>query len=81
MAEKYIYIISYITLIIITIISSIAILYLKNIAIFLVIIFLWGLQMREYKIYENRKLLYKMIQQEMNQYDKKDIPVENKIAN
>ena len=80
-AEKYIYGISYITLIIITIISSIAILYLKNIAIFLAIIFLWGLQMKEYMIYKNRKILYETIQQEMNKYDYKniDIPIENKI--
>ena len=80
-AEKYIYGISYITLIIITIISSIAILYLKNITIFLAIIFLWGLQMKEYMIYKNRKILYETIQQEMNKYDYKniDIPIENKI--
>lgn len=68
-AEQYIYFISYITLIMITIISSIGILYLKNIAIFLVIIFLWGLHMREYKIYKNRKILYQMIQQEIHKYD------------
>lgn len=80
-AEKYIYRISYITLIMITIISSIAILYLKNIAIFLVIIFLWGLQMKEYMIYKNRKILYETIRQEMDKYDYKniDIPIENKI--
>lgn len=80
-AEKYIYRMSYTTLIMITIISSIAILYLKNIAIFLAIIFLWGLQMKEYMIYKNRKILYETIQQEMNKYDYKniDIPIENKI--
>lgn len=80
-AEKYIYRMSYTTLIMITIISSIAILYLKNIAIFLAIIFLWGLQMKEYMIYKNRKILYETIQQEMDKYDYKniDIPIENKI--
>ena len=80
-AEKYIYRISYTTLIIITIISSIAILYLKNIAIFLAIIFLWGLQMKEYMIYKNRKVLYETIEREMEKYDYKniDIPIENKI--
>ena len=80
-AEKYIYRISYITLIMITIISSIAILYLKNIAIFLIVIFLWGLQMKEHMIYKNRKILYETIQQEMDKYDYKnmDIPIENKI--
>ena len=81
-AEKYIYRMSYTTLIMITIISSIAILYLKNIAIFLAIIFLWGLQMKEYMIYKNRKILYETIQQEMDKYDYKniDIPIENKIS-
>ena len=80
-AEKYIYIISYTTLIIITIISSIAILYLKNIAIFLAVIFLWGLHMKEHIIYKNRKVLYETIQREMDKYgDKKmDSPIENKI--
>ena len=79
-AEKYIYHISYITLIILTISSSIAILYLKNIAIFLVIIFLWGLQMREYKIYKNREILYKIVKQEMKKYDN-HISIKNKIVN
>lgn len=80
-AEKYIYIISYTTLIIITIISSIAILYLKNIAIFLAVIFLWGLHMKEHIIYKNRKVLYETMQREMDKYgDKKmDSPIENKI--
>ena len=80
-AEKYIYGISYTTLIMITIMSSIAILYLKNIAIFLVIIFLWGLQIKEQRIYRNRKILYDMIQQEMRKcdYENIDIPVENKV--
>lgn len=80
-AEKYIYRISYITLIIITIISSIAILYLENIAIFLATIFLWGLQMKEHIIYKNRKILYDTIQQEMNkcEYKNMDIPIENKV--
>ena len=80
LAEKYIYHISYITLIILTISSSIAILYLKNIAIFLVIIFLWGLQMREYKIYKNREILYKIVKQEMEKYDN-HISIKNKIVN
>ena len=80
-AEKYIYKISYITLLIITIISSIAILYLKNIAIFLSAIFLWGLQIKEYIIYKNRKNLYETIEQEIKKYDYKNIniPIENKV--
>lgn len=80
-AEEYIYNISYITLIILTAISSIALLYLKNIAIFLVITFLWGLQIRENTIYRNRKKLYEAINNEMEKYDTKNIkiPIENKI--
>ena len=79
-AEKYIYNISYITLMIITVISSIAILYLKNIAIFIAITFLWGLQIKEQKIYENRKILYDTIQREIKKIDDKkiEIPIENK---
>ena len=80
-AEKYIYMISYITLVILTTISSIAVLYFKNIAIFLIIIFMWGLQMKETKIYMNKKKLYEMINREMENYDCKNIkiPIENKI--
>ena len=79
-AEKYIYIISYMTLMIITMISSIAILYLKNIAIFLAIISLWGLQIKKQKIYEKRKILYDTIQREIKKIDDKkiEIPIENK---
>ena len=80
-AETYIYRTSYITLLMITVISSIALLYLKNIAIFLVIIFLWGLQIKEHYIYTNRKKLYETIRQEMNQEDdeKIEIPIGNKV--
>ena len=67
-AENYIFIISYTTLIIITIVSSIAILYLKNIAIFLAIILLWGLQIKEYMVYKNRKILYETLQHEIDSY-------------
>ncbi len=67
-AENYIFIISYTTLIIITLVSSIAILYLKNIAIFLAIILLWGLQIKEYRVYKNRKILYETLQHEIDSY-------------
>ena len=80
-AEEYIYHISHITLILLTAIGSIGILFINNIAIFLVIIFLWGLQLREDKIYKNRKVLYEIIDKEMKQTDCKNlkIPIENKI--
>ena len=67
-AENYIFIISHTTLIIITLVSSIAILYLKNIAIFLAIILLWGLQIKEYRVYKNRKILYETLQHEIDSY-------------
>ena len=52
-AEDLIDKISYITMIIITVISSIAVYYFKNIAIFLVCIFLWYMALQE----KNAKLL------------------------
>lgn len=45
-SEKYIKTISWVTVIIITIISSFCILYIKNIAIFIIIIYLWGLNLK-----------------------------------
>lgn len=45
-SEKYIKTISWVTVIIITIISSICILYIKNIALFIIIIYLWGLNLK-----------------------------------
>ena len=75
-AEKYIYNISFITLIILTIFASIAILFLRNIAIFLVIMFLWGILIREKIIYENRKILYKNIDYELKNVKN---PIENKL--
>ena len=75
-AEKYIYNISFITLIILTIFASIIILYLRNIAIFLAIMFLWGILIREKIIYENRKILYKNIDYELKNVKN---PIENKL--
>lgn len=51
----YTYKISKITVIILTMISSIAILYLKNIAILIILIYLWGLVLLERKKYIQRK--------------------------
>ena len=80
-AEKYIYHISHITLILLTVTGSISNLLINNIAIFLVIIFLWFLQLKEDRIYKNRKILYEIIDKEMKQTDCKNIkiPIENKI--
>ncbi len=80
-SEESINSISYITLIILTAISSIAILYLKNIAIFLVIMFLWGLQIKENRVYENKKKLYAIAKKEIKTNNCKNVkmPIENKI--
>lgn len=60
-SEQYINNISIITVIIITAISSILILYIKNISIFLIDIYLWYLVMREKFKYIKRKEIYKKV--------------------
>lgn len=61
-AEKYINRISFITIGIITIISSFAVFYLKNIAIFIIVLVLWILVIREDIIYERKNKMYSLIQ-------------------
>ena len=58
---KYTNIISNVTLIIITAISSIAILYFKNLAILFIVIYLWGICIRENNIFNKKMKLYKLI--------------------
>ena len=53
--------VSYITIILLTAISSIVILYLKNIFIIVILSYLWYLVIIEKKRYQNRKKLYKKI--------------------
>lgn len=60
-AYKYTYIISNTTLIILTAISSIVILYLKNIAILFIVLYLWIMIIKENKIYTKKMQLYKLI--------------------
>lgn len=60
-AEKYINIISNITVIVITVISSILILYIHNIAIFLIDIYLLYLVLKENSIYKKREEIYKKL--------------------
>ena len=55
---KYTYIISNITLIILTAVSSIAILYFKNISIFFIILYLWVIRIRENSVYNKKMKLY-----------------------
>ena len=58
-AEKYINNISKITIIIITAISSVLILYIQNISIFLIDMYLWYLVIKEDLKYKKREEIYK----------------------
>lgn len=62
-SNQYINNISYITISVLTVISSITILYIKNIAIFLIIIYLWILVITENKKYRMKKKIYEVIHQ------------------
>lgn len=61
-AEKYINNVSFISLIIITFISSILVYKLENIAIFLIVIVLWIMYLREDIKYKRRMEIYKLVQ-------------------
>ena len=60
-SEKYINNISKITVIIITAISSILILYIQNIAVFIINLYLWYLIIKEDTKYKKRQEIYKKI--------------------
>ena len=60
-SEKYINNISFVCLLIITLISSIAIYYIKNIAIFLMIILLWSLYIKQDIIHKRKMKIYNLI--------------------
>lgn len=64
-AEKYINNISFIVIGIITVISSFAVFYLKNIAIFLIVLVLWVLVIREDIIYERKNKIYNLVQKKL----------------
>ncbi len=59
---KYTYILSNVTIIILTVVSSIAILYLQNISILLILIYLWGIVIIENKRYNSKMHIYKLIE-------------------
>lgn len=63
-ANKYIMKISYYTLIILTIGTSIAILYVKNIALVIGLCVLWIIFLREYKKYKIKSKIYNLINEE-----------------
>ena len=60
-AYKYTYILSNATIIFFTMICSIAILYLQNISIFLILTYLWILVISENKRYNSKMNIYKLI--------------------
>ena len=61
-SEKYINNISFVVLIILTFISSILVYRFENLAIFLIILILWIMYLREDSIYKKRNEIYKLLQ-------------------
>ncbi len=61
-AEKYCNYLSFVTLIMITFISSIVIYQVENIAIFLIVLVLWGIFIKEDRIYERRNKIYNLLE-------------------
>ena len=61
-SERYINNISFVVLMLITIFSSIAIYVAKNISIFLIVLFLWGIFIKEDLVYRRRKKIYKLVE-------------------
>ena len=60
---QYINTVSYITVVILTAIASITILYFKNIAIPIILIYLWYLVIREKKKYNSKRKIYERLKQ------------------
>lgn len=61
-AEKYSNYFSFVTLIIITFVASIAIFYMENISIFLIVIFLWMLYIKQDIVYKRKTKIYDLIE-------------------
>lgn len=61
-SERYINLFSFIILIIITFIASIAIFYLENVSVFLITIFLWGLYIKQDMVFRRRNKIYDLIE-------------------
>ena len=59
---EYVHKISFFVIIIITIVASISVLYFKNIAIFLAIIYVWYMYLKEEKRYKMKKHIYEIIE-------------------
>lgn len=61
-AEKYSNCISFVTLILVTFLASVTIYKIENIAIFLIVLVLWGIFIREDRIYEKRNKIYNLLE-------------------
>lgn len=67
--EKYVIKVSNITLILLTLITSIIVLYLKNIALVFVIIYLWGILIRENRKFILKERVYNIIKKNQEYID------------
>lgn len=61
-AEKYSNRISFVVLIMVTFVASIAIYKVENIAIFFMVLVLWGIFIREDRIYERKNKIYRLLE-------------------
>ena len=59
-SHKYTHIISKTTIIFLTAVSSIVILYLQNISVVIILTYLWGLVIKENRVYQARKEIEKI---------------------
>lgn len=64
-AETYTNRISFVTLILFTFMASILIYQVENIAIFLIVLVLWGIFIREDRIYERKNKIYKLAEKSL----------------
>lgn len=70
-SERYTNLSSFIILIIITFIASIAIFYLENVSIFLITVFLWGLYIKQDIVFRRRSKIYDLIEKTIEIQDNK----------
>lgn len=61
-AERYSNCISFITLMLLTLIASIVIYLVHNIAIFIIVLVLWGIFLKEDRLYEKRNKIYNLLE-------------------
>ena len=61
-AEKYTNCLSFVVLIVVTFVSSIVVYQFENVAIFLAVLVLWGIFIREDRIYERRNKIYHLLE-------------------